>query len=373
MSEPLRIAMFGHKRVPGREGGVEVVVEELGKRLAARGHAVTLYNRRKKGVMAPATYEGMRVLTVPTIDKKSLDAVLASIGAAFRAAFGRYDVVHIHAEGSCVMLWLPKLMGKRVVCTIHGLDWQRAKWGGFSTRYLRLGERMAAKHADAVVVLSKSVQRYFMDTYRRETICLPNGVVRPTRLGDALINERWGLTANGYVLFLARIVPEKGLHYLLEAFRGLDTTLRLVIAGDSSHTDGYMQEMRAMAAQDPRVVLTGFVSGDALAALYSNARLYVLPSDLEGMPLTLLEALSYGTPCLVSDIAENVDVLPQGVGARFAHGNVDELRRALEDCLTQPPPTDEDRDALCKRICAAYDWETIADQTVAQVYRPDGN
>jgi Fe-coproporphyrin III synthase len=368
-TKPLRIAMFGHKRVPGREGGVEVVVEELGKRLTADGHSVTLYNRRKKGLPAPETVDGMRIITVPTINRKNLDAIIASAGAALRTAIGSYDVVHIHAEGPCAMLWLPKLFGKRVVATIHGLDWQRAKWGGFATRFLLFGERMAVKRADALIVLSKQMQRYFHDTYGRETLYIPNGVRLPVHAAAGLLQEQWGLKENQYVLFVARIVPEKGLHYLLNAFRGLQTQLRLVIAGDSSHTDAYMARIRALAAKDNRVVLTGFVQGNALAALYSNARLYVLPSDVEGMPLTLLEAMSYGCVCLVSDIPENTEVLVGNHNTVFAHGDETALKAALETCLQAPPPTAEQRALKAQSTAEAFDWDRIARETVALAYR----
>lgn len=366
-SDFLKIAMIGHKRVPGREGGVEVVVEELSARMAARGHDVTLYNRASKDVAPLKEYEGCRIVTVPTVNKKSLDALIYSFLAALRSLFGGYDVYHFHALGPSVMLLLPRLLGKRTVATVHGLDWQRAKWGGFGTKYLKLGEKIIARHASEVIVLSKGVQEYFREEYGRETKLIPNGVVLPTQRPAEIIQEEYGLEKGKYILFLARIVPEKGLHYLLDAYKEIKTDVKLVIAGGDSHSGGYYGEMVEKAKEDPRVVLTGFVQGEKKDELFSNCALYVLPSDIEGMPISLLEAMSYGVPCLVSDIEENTQVLG-GYGACFQKSSVNDLRWALEKALTQPPPAGEEQRAYIK---AHYSWEEVVDETL-DLYRGSG-
>lgn len=325
----LKIAMIGHKRIPSREGGVEVVVEELAARMVQNGHEVHVYNRSghpvsgqknenhadcagkytNKGNEKIKKYKGIRIITIPTFSGKRLNAVVYSFLATIRALFGKYDVIHYHAEGPCAMIGIAHFFHIHTVATIHGLDWQRAKWGGFATRFLLFGEKMAVKYADEMIVLSKNMQEYFLKTYGRKTTLIPNGVSKPEIRSDRLIYEKWGLKKDEYILFLARIVPEKGLHYLLEAFRETETEKKLVIAGGSSHTDNYMREMQEKAAKDDRVLMTGFVQGEILEELYSNAYIYVLPSDVEGMPISLLEALSYGNCCLVSDIAENVEVI----------------------------------------------------------------
>lgn len=356
----MKIAMIGHKRVPGREGGVEVVVEELAGRMAAAGHQVTLYNRAAKGKARFHEYAGARIITVPTINKKSLDAVIYSFLASVRALFGGYDVIHYHALGPSVMLAIPHLFGKRTVATVHGLDWQRAKWGGFGTKYLKWGEKIIAKYADEVIVLSPGVQQYFQDTYGRSTVCVPNGVELPQFHGPQLIREKWGLEKGKYILFLARIVPEKGLHYLLEAYKNLDTDVKLVIAGGDSHSGSYYPEMCELARQDSRVVLTDFVQGQTKAELFSNAALYVLPSDIEGMPISLLEAMSYGTPVLVSDIPENTQVLGD-FGASFRAGDVQDLQRALSAALENPPPAGK---AQTDRIARDYSWDVTVQKTL---------
>lgn len=371
----LRIAMFGHKRIPSREGGVEIVVEELGSRMAALGHDVTCYNRgghHVSGAQFDAeekdSLKGIRLKTVPTLDKKGLAAVTSSISAAICAAFGRAEVVHIHAEGPAFMCWLPKLFGKRVVVTVHGLDWQREKWkGGFGARYIRWGERMAVRFADEIIVLSRNVREYFQNTYGRNTVWIPNGVNPPKMAPAELIAREFGLERGGYVLFLGRLVPEKGIHYLLEAFRNVRTDKKLVIAGGVSDSDAYAQKLRAQAGEDPRVLFTGFVRGQALEELYSNAYLYVLPSDVEGMPLSLLEAMSYGNCCLVSDIPECTEAAEEKA-VTFPAGDVDALRKKLQHLCDDPAVVAGYKEDVQTYICEKYNWDEVTERTL-ELYR----
>ena len=209
-------------------------------------------------------------------------------------------MVHIHAEGPAFFCWIPKLFGKRVICTIHGLDWDREKWrGSVASKFIRGGEKNAVKYADEIIVLSKDVQKYFLETYGRETHFIPNGVNRPEVREAKLITDHFGLKKDSYILFLGRLVPEKGIRYLVEAFKNVKTDKKLVIAGGSSDTDSFMEELKELAKGDDRILFTGFVQGAMLEELYSNAYIYTLPSDLEGMPLSLLEAMSYGNCCLL--------------------------------------------------------------------------
>lgn len=363
----MKIAMLGHKRIPSREGGVEIVVEELATRMVQRGHEVVAYNRKGKHVSDDTyslsnmkEYKGVQIRQVPTIDKKGLNALIYSIFASVRATFGRYDVIHYHAEGSCAMLWLPKLFHVRTVATIHGLDWQRAKWGGFATRYLKWGEKMAAKKADQIIVLSRNMQRYFKETYGRDTVYIPNGLPMPYRREPSLITEKYGLHKEEYILFLARIVPEKGVHYLIDAFRQVDTPKKLVIAGGASHSSEYYNEIVKKAAQDERIVMTGFVQDELLEELYSNCCLYVLPSDVEGMPISLLEAMGYGRRCLVSDIPENTE-LAMDHAVCFRHGDVEDLAVKLTGLLAE-----QKKDALenIDYVQKNFNWDTIVEKTL---------
>ncbi len=367
----LRIAMLGHKRIPSREGGVEVVVEELSTRMVQRGHAVTCYNRgghhvsgREYDVQKQKTYQGVRLKTVWTLDKKGLAAMTSSLFSAIEAGFGRYDVVHFHAEGPCAMLWLPKLLGKRCIATIHGLDWQRAKWKqGLGAKYIKIGEKVAAKYADEIIVLSKEVQSYFQVTYGRDTVFIPNGVNRPKEVAPEEITARYGLEKDGYILFLGRLVPEKGVHYLIEAFQNVRTDKKLVIAGGVSDTEDYLEMLKKLAAPDPRILFTGFVQGKLLGELYSSSYLYVLPSDLEGMPLSLLEAMSYGNCCLTSDIAECADVLANN-GVTFHKADIRDLTEKLQYLVDNEPVVQNYKTLAADYICHRYNWDRIVDETI---------
>lgn len=371
MKEKLNICMLGHKRIPSREGGIEIVVEELSTRMVELGHNVTCYNRKGHHVSgkefddsALSEYKGVRLKSVCTIDKKGLAAMSSSFFAALKAAFGRYDLVHFHAEGPCAMLWLPKLFGKRCIATVHGLDHQRAKWGKFARTYIMLGEKCAVKFADEIIVLSEGVHDYFKSTYGRETRFIPNGVNRPVQSNMELLKEKYPLVAeHGYFLSLARIVPEKGFHYLIEAFKQVKTDKMLVIAGGASDSGEYMKQLKAMAASDNRIVFTGFIQGQLLEELYSNAYIYTLPSDLEGMPLSLLEAMSYGNCCLTSNIAECAEVV-EDKAVTFVKSNVDDLKEKLQMLCEHPEMVEKYKGEAADFICQKYSWDDVVEQTL---------
>lgn len=380
----MRIAFIGHKRIPSREGGVEIVVGELATRMAALGEQVVAYSRRGHNVAGsefdndssasdvPYWHEGVRVVSVPTLEAKGLAALSSSFFATLKAIMARPDVIHYHAEGPCVPLRLAHWAGIRTVATIHGLDWQRAKWGRFASMYLKFGERTAARCADEVIVLSRGVQEYFQRTYGRSTRLIPNGIEPVEPVAADLIAKKWGLAKGSYVLFLGRIVPEKGVHYLIDAFKRLDTGKRLVIAGGASDSAEYYESVRKAAGSDPRIVLAGFTQGAELAELYSNAYAYVLPSDLEGMPMSLLEALSYGNCCLTSDIPECADVLKgeNGVmhGVTFRQGDVDDLAARLRELLDHPDTVAASGKDAAAYVTGRYNWDKVVQATL-KLYR----
>lgn len=372
--EQFRIAMLGHKRIPSREGGVEIVVEELCTRMAALGHNVTCYNRRGHHVSGKEfdthtrkMYKGVKLKSVFTINGKGLAAMSASVTAAIKAAFGKYDVVHFHAEGPCAMLWLPKLFGKRCIATIHGLDHQRAKWGKIAKTYIMLGEKTAARWADEVIVLSTGVQEYFRTVYGRKTIYIPNGVNRPALRNAEKITEQYGLEKDGYILYLGRITKEKGLSYLVEAFKQTKTSKKLVIAGGSSDTADYMAELRKAAGSDDRILFTGFVQDAVLDELYSNAYIYTLPSDVEGMALSLLEAMSYGNCCLTSDIPECTEVI-EDRGITFQAGSITDLTEKLQFLCDSPKEVNKYKETAADFICGKYSWDDVVRKTL-DLYR----
>jgi glycosyltransferase involved in cell wall biosynthesis len=370
----LNIAMLGHKRIPSREGGIEVVVEELSVRMAALGQKVTCYNRKGHHVSGKdydetklSEYKGVRLKSVFTLDKKGLAAVTSSLTASIRAAFGKYDVVHIHAEGPAFMCWLPKLFGKKVIVTVHGLDHQRAKWGKFASAYIMMGEKNAVRFADEIIVLSSGVQQYFKDTYNRKTIFIPNGVSRPEMKEAQLITEKYGLKKDSYILFLGRLVPEKGLKYLISAFKDVKTDKKLVIAGGSSDTNEFMNELKAMGKGDDRIIFTGFIQGQLLEELYSNAYIYTLPSDLEGMPLSLLEAMSYANCCVTSDIAECAEVV-EDKAVTFKKSNVEELKNQLQRLCDDEAVVKKYKEDAADFICGKYSWDDVVERTM-RLYR----
>ena len=368
--ENLRIAMLGHKRIPSREGGIEIVVEELATRMAKKSHSVTCYNRKGHNVAGSEfdgtklkTYKGVTLQEVFTIDKRGLAAMTASVSASLRAALGNYDVVHIHAEGPAFMCWLPKLFGKKVIVTVHGLDHQRAKWGKFASWYIRSGEKNAVRFADEIIVLSKGVQDYFQNTYGRTTRFIPNGVNKAKPRKARQITEKWGLTKDSYILYLGRIVPEKGERYLIEAFKQTKTDKKLVIAGGSSDTQAFMDELKSLAKDDDRIIFTGFVQGEILEELYSNPYIYTLPSDLEGMPLSLLEAMSYGNCCLTSDIPECAEVV-EDKALLFRKSDVSDLKAKLQNACDHPEMVDGYKAQAEEFICRKYNWDDVVEKTL---------
>ena len=373
----MRIAMIGHKRYGSREGGVEVVVTELARRMAALGHEVTCYDRSGADVMTgdaadchERTVDGVRVVPVRTIDKKGLAALSSSYFATLAAIKNRPDVIHYHAEGPCVPLPLVRHAGIRTVATIHGLDWQRAKWGKLASTYIKMGERAAATKADGLVVLSKSAQFYFQDAYGRTATFIPNGIEVKQPRPVNQIKEKWGLDEGSYLLYLGRLVPEKRPELLIDAFKGLDTDKKLVIAGGGSDTSEYEVSLREAAQGDPRILFTGFVNGEPLEELYSNCYAYVLPSDVEGMPMSLLEAMAYGCCCVTSDIPECADVLA-GTGVTFQKGSADALRGALESILADSTKRDNHGASAKARVASTYTWDSVVERTLA-VYGGEG-
>ena len=366
---PKRIAMIGHKAIPSRNGGVEVVVSSLAPHLAEIGYDVTCFNRmskqarklRKDGKLMKE-YRGVRLVWTPAVDRRGLAAMTSSTIATVMASFRGFDIVHFHTEGPSALCGLPRLLGKKVVVTVHGLDHMRQKWGRFASAYIMLGEKAAVRHAHRIIVLSEDARTYFREKYGRETVLIPNGI-DPAEIRPACeITKQFGLAPRGYILFLGRLVPEKGIHYLIKAYRMLRTDKKLVIVGGTSDTNDYVRKLYDMAGNSPSIIFTGFLQGLVAEELYSNAYLYVLPSDLEGMPLTLLEAMNYGCCCVTSDIGECADVM-DGCGFTFPRGNVDALRETLQDLCDHPEKAEAHRDEARKVVASKYTWKDITAQT----------
>lgn len=363
----MKIAMIGHKLVPSRSGGIEVAVEALAVRMAARGHDVTLYNRGKHPRFHNQIYKGVRIRTVPVVKKQGIAAVMGSFLATVRSLFGGYDCIHFHAEGIAVMALLTRLFGKRTVVTVHGLDWQRCKWGRFAAWYLKLGEKVAVRCADEIIVLSQAAKQYFLDTYGRETVYIPNGMP-PAVIREAhVITEKWGLRKDDYFLYLGRVVPEKGLENLIRSFRQVDTDKKLVISGGPGDMPAHYAQLQQLARGDERIIFTGFVQGEALDELYSNSYVYCLPSLLEGMPISLLEALSFGNCCLCSDIPECMEVLGDW---GFSFSREQDLGDRLQMLCDRPELVAHSRQQVRENF-THHTWDQVTDETLA-LYRCAG-
>jgi len=361
----MRIAFIGTRGVPATFGGIEHHVEEVGSRLAARGHDVTVFCRANYVPDGRREHKGMRLVRLPAVSSKRLDAIVHSALSTMRALGQGYDVVHFHALGPGVMTPLTRYASRaRVVQTIHGLDDERAKWGSGARTLLRGGGWLSAHVPDTTVVVSRTLADHYQQKYGRSTTYIPNGVEPPPRSpAPQEIATRFGLHGRDYVLFVGRLVPEKAPDLLLRAFRRVPGDIRLVIAGGSSFTDRYTESLAGLAAEDKRVVLPGYVYGDTLAELYANAAAFVLPSLVEGLPLTLLEAASYGTPVVASAIGPHAEIVgAEGPGHLLVPpGDERALAAALEQTLARGSDVEAGAARLRRRVLAEYSWDGAVD------------
>ncbi|MFH1279953.1 MAG: glycosyltransferase [Candidatus Eisenbacteria bacterium] len=378
------VAVIGAKGIPPTFGGIERHVAELSNRLATRGFIMKVYSRPYYTTME-GRFQGIEIQRLPTIHTKHLDAITHSALATIHTLFQRVDLAHYHAQGPSVLSFVPRFFGIRTVVTVHGLDWKRDKWGRMAQQCLRMGEAASARFPNRTITVSRTLKRYYEEKYGRTVTYIPNGIrVEEIPPAKEIIDE-FGLRPRRYLLFVGRLVPEKGCHYLIRAFRSLDTDMDLAIAGGSSHSDAYLEELKEMAAGDPRIRFLDYVYGDALKELYAHCYLYVLPSDLEGLAISLLEALSFGAGVLVSDIEENLEVLTDEntpaeawndpalrpgppVGFRFRHGDVEDCAGAIAGLLADPDRVDVMRGKARDWILQRYDWDVVASQTAA-LYR----
>jgi glycosyltransferase involved in cell wall biosynthesis len=358
--------MIGQRGVPATFGGIEHHVEELGSRLVERGHNVIVYARPNYLDTLIEEYRGMRVKVLPTVDSKHLDAIVHS-GVSTAAAIREHvDVIHYHAIGPGIPGALPRFATHaKVALTVHGRDGERAKWGRGARMVLSTAEWMSAKVPDATIVVSKDLQRHYLDAYGRRTWYIPNGVEPKDRLQASEITERWGLNQGSYVLFVGRLVPEKAPDLLIRAFRRMGGELRLVIVGGSSFTDDYVGSLQALAARDERVIMAGYVYGDALTELYANAAVFVQPSALEGLPLTLLEAASFGAPLVASDIPGHLEIVSEDApGHRvFASGSDAGLTAAITRALEGGAAERTAAEAFRTDVLNRYRWDLAVDET----------
>ena len=362
---PLRIAIIGHRHFPAFKNVFEKDVEEQAVRLAARGHTVVVYNRRQEAIPDMKEYEGARIVRVPALSGGA-GIILYSFLSTMKAVFGRYDLISYMGSGACAMIPLAHLFGLRCVAQINGLDSRRGKWGPLTQKFLAYGEKCAARKADVCLVPSEAIRENIRRRWGMTTIRYANGVERPDILPAEAIRETWNLRKDSYLLYLGRLEPEKGLYELISAFRSVQTEKKLVIAGEASNPE-YYDQLRRIAGGDDRISFSGLVSGQIKEELFSNAYTFVLPSTVEGISYTLLEALSYGNCCLISDIPENTE-LAGGCAVVFRKSNIAALQRNLQALLDEPARVDALRERAADYVTGRYRWDWAIEH-LERVYR----
>jgi glycosyltransferase involved in cell wall biosynthesis len=359
----LRIAFIGGRGVGSQYSGIETYYEEAGGRLVARGHEVTVYCRTYFTPSGPR-YGGLRLLRLPTIRTKHLETAVHTFLSTVHAVFCDYDIIHYHALGPALFSFIPRLFGKRTVVTVQGLDGRRRKWGVLAATVLRVGELAAVRLPHATMVVSRTLQSHYRERHGAETVYVPNGTTLRGR-GFPSGVDRWGLSPKQYILFLGRLSPEKNCHLLLQAYLQTKAKVDLVLAGGACGSDAYASGLRAYESE--RIHFTGWVSGVERDQLLSNAMLLVLPSDIEGLSLVLLEAMGAGVCVLASDIAENRELV-ENAGFTFRGRDVHDLARMIE-LLSEHPEMRRDAENRARaRIRREYLWDDVADQ-IEGVYR----
>jgi glycosyltransferase involved in cell wall biosynthesis len=359
MTRPLKVAFIGARGVGGAYSGIETYYEELGSRLVERGHVITAYCRTHFTPDVP-TYRGITVRRLPALRSKHLETISHSVLSTIDALRRDYDIVQFHAIGSAPLALLPRLGRAKSVVSVRGLDWQRAKWGRFARFVLQCGEWASARCPDATVVVSHTLQKHYEQAHRRRPHVIPNAVLPATRVAATIIRERYGLEADDYILYAGRISPEKNVHVLLEAMRPHAGKKKLVLAGGSSYSDGYIDTLRARTWDG--VEFLGSVDRQTMNELHSNCYAYVLPSVMEGLSISLLEAVSFGSCIVTTDIPENREVV--GDAALLVEtGSIDQLSAILGELMSNMTLVRRMREAATQRAAEQPDWDEIAART----------
>ena len=350
--------MIGQKGVPATYGGIERHVDEISRRLVRLGHDVSVFCRFYY-TPAGATLQGVRLLRRPSLHTKHLDTATHVAYCTLESMARHYDIVHFHALGPSLFAGLPRLTGSRTVVTVHGLDWQREKWGKVASWFLRRCEGPAAHFPNRTIVVSKTLRDHFIEHHRCDAAFIPNGTNMPQPRAAKRI-QQFGLTPGKFVLFVGRLVPEKGVHFLCEAFNRIDTDMKLALVGGLSFSEDYVRVLKRY--ESDRVRLLDYVFGEGLEELWSNAYMVVQPSTMEGLSIALLEALSYGRCVLVSDIPENLEVA-EDVAPSFRSKDVDDLHQKLEHLIRNPDRVKFYESRARQHIQMNYSWEKVVEHT----------
>lgn len=355
----MKIYLVGQKGIPAKFGGVEKHVEDLSERLVKDGHEVFVYTRSNYTDKNLKKYRGVNLISLPTIATKHLDAISHTLRACFDLTRREADIIHFHSIGPSSLIWLAKLLkpGVPVVFTFHAKCYEHKKWGALARLCLRIGERAACRAADKVIVISPSLHEYVKFKYKIDADYIPNGVSLPKIIKADKI-KKWGLKKDNYILTVTRLVGHKGVRYLIEAYKNLKTDKKLVIVGDGAYTDSYVNELKIAAGSNENIIFTGSRTGKELAELFSNAYLFVQPSEAEGLSIALLEAMAYKKCALVSDIKENTDVI-KNCGFSFKNKSIKSLRMKLIYLLKQPRLVEKYGFSARARVGKNYNWTKI--------------
>jgi glycosyltransferase involved in cell wall biosynthesis len=369
MKQRLKIAMIGIKAIPARSGGFETAVDEMSRGMVACGHQVVVYNRSGMSELSGSDYDGVKLVTLPTIKSKNLSTIVHSFLASMHVAFYRADVVHYFITGTTLFAPIPRMLGMKVVCSVDGTDWQRGKWGKFARWYLKLSESLAVHFSNSLISDSRDVQRYYREMYKAESALITYGIREiPVTGGEWL--ERFALQPREYVLFVGRLVPENNIHQLIRAFEQCSTDKKLVIVGDDPWEKEYVRSLKS--TKDPRVIFTGGVYGQGYAQLQKSAYLFVLPDEVGGTHPALVEAMGFGNCVLVNDTASNVEVIGDaGFSYRGSEG-ADDLARQLQRLLDDGDLVAEFRVKAEQRARANYRWESVVRDHLALYARTLG-
>jgi glycosyltransferase involved in cell wall biosynthesis len=331
----MKIAFIGTRGIPARYGGIEASLEETALRLAQKGHKIVIYCRTSAGKTGAGYLpENIELVDIQTLNTKHLGTLTHTFLSAVHCMFSDAEIAHFHALGPSLFSFLPRLAGKKTIVTVHGLDWKRKKWKLPARLFLKLCEYPAVFFPDRTIAVSRALKGYFENKFKRKVYFIPNGInllCDPAKEGQGV--PRPGAGRPGCILFVGRLVPEKGIHYLIKSFRELKTERKLIIAGALNFADKYTASLRRQAGKNTEFL--GFVRPEELRRLYKEAYVFVLPSEIEGSPVSLLEAMGYGKCALVSDIPECLEIIGD-CGLSFKSADYLDLKDKLQYLIDNP-------------------------------------
>ncbi|MFA5125143.1 MAG: glycosyltransferase family 4 protein [Patescibacteria group bacterium] len=362
----MRIAFIGQKGIPTRQGGIEKHVEELSTRLVEQGFNVTVYGRPSYtgDNCKEYDYRGVKIIQLPSLATKHLDAITHTFIATIHALFQNYDIIHYHGVGPSLLSFIPRLLKPRtkVIVTFHCIDRTHQKWGRFARLILAIGEWTAVTFPHKTIVISNILKKYCLYRFDKECRYIPNGVAVMPPEDEQYNLIKNGLVAGEYIIAVSRLVPHKGIHTLIKAYNSIATDKKLVIIGDGANTDAYVAKIKNLAKNNPNIILAGLKSGNELTAIFKNAYLFVQPSEAEGLSIALLEAMAYGVPAIISNIEENQEPA-ESLALEFINKSWESLARQLEFALANPLEIKHFADLAQKRATTEYDWQDITQQT----------